>query len=106
MPLTTATESQMLSSWNWLTDYNRRRNRDAFIQVAKIVYQTLTQHGGGPPNGPHSLEQCLVAALLVLNVFKILCRRKSHANPALYQVFALALTHYILDNEWQTIIQP
>jgi hypothetical protein len=105
MPLTTALELATLSSWNWLRDY-RGRNKTVFIEAAKIVYQSLALYSGGPPSGPDALEQSLVAALMVLNVFKILCQRKRHANPFLYPVFALALAHYILDNEWQTIIQP
>ena len=106
MPLTTAVDLANLHSWSWIRDYTRRRNKTAFIQVGKIVYQTLVSHGGSPPTGPNVVEQPLTTALRVSNVFKILCSTKAHANPALYPTFASLLAKYILDNEWHEIIRP
>lgn len=106
MPLTTAMDLAILSSWNWVRDYARTRNKTAFIQVGKIVYQTLTPHGGSPPSGPNAVEQPLSTALRVANIFKILCQAKPHANPTFYPIFAESLTRYILDNEWNEIIKP
>jgi hypothetical protein len=65
MPLTTALELAILTSWSWLRDY-RGRNKTVFIEAAKIVYQSLARYGGGPPSGPNALEQSFVAALMVL----------------------------------------
>ena len=106
MPLTSALDLATLNSWSWIRDYAKTRNKTAFIQLGKIVYQVLVNHGGSPPSGPSDVEQSLVAALRISNVFKILCGAKPHANPALYPTFASALARYILDSAWHVIIQP
>jgi hypothetical protein len=104
MALTTAQDLATLQSWNLLNDY--QRNKAAFIAVAKVVYQTLVNYGGAPPQGPIDIEQPLAAALRVTTIFHRVCAAKRHARPSLYAIFARALARYILDTEWGRIINP
>jgi hypothetical protein len=104
MGLTTAQDLAILHSWSLLRSY--RRNKVPLIAVGKAVYQAITIHGGGAPPSAIGLEQPFTAALRVDNVFKAICASKSHANPSLHAVFALALARYILDFEWQTVTSP
>jgi len=104
MALTTAQDLATLNSWSLLTDYTS--NKTEFVAVGKIVYQALTGHGGSPPSGPNDLEQPLTLALQVTNIFKMVCTAKQHARPILYDLFALSLARYILDNEWTEVTKP
>lgn len=104
MALTTAQDLLTLSSWNWLRDYSK--NRQAFIDIGKIVYQSLTAYSPSYPSGPNVLEPPLTAALRVANIFRILCQSRPFARPSLYPCFASALARYILDNEWAEITHP
>lgn len=104
MGLTTAQDVYNLDTWSWLQDY--RRNKKAFIDVARIVYHVLTKHSGIPPNGPAELEQPLGRALMTCDIYKTLWVSKWHAIPALYPVFANLLARYILDDEWPNVIKP
>ena len=104
MALTTAADLLTLSSRSFLTDYTT--NKNLFIAVGKIVYQTLLTFGGNPGPTPVDMEQPLEVALRSTSVFKTVCAAKLHANPVFYPIFARALARYMMDNDWGDIITP
>lgn len=104
MPLTTSVDIAILKSWNLHRDY--LNNKQTFIDVGRIVYQTLTKHSVAAPHGPHEMEDPLLYALIAYSPFKILCHSKRHASPTFHIAFARALARYMLDNEWSNIIAP
>jgi hypothetical protein len=106
MALTTTADLGLLTIWGWLRAYHR--NRSEFIEIAKIVFRTMNAMSGNPPQLPIDVEPMLADALLCTTLFKKLCvvRRRSFADSRLYPDFALALSRYILDNDWAAIIQP
>ena len=103
MAFTTATDLQTLKSRSFLTDY--MKNRTKFIEVGKIVYQALLNHGGTVP-AEADMERPLAVALQSTTLFNTLCAAKPHANPVFYPTFAYALARYILDDSWNEISTP
>jgi hypothetical protein len=104
MALCTPNDEPTLRTWNVLRDYNR--NRVAFIAFGKACYRALLNHGGATVAVPSALERPLQATLEVQTLFKAICATKRHATPNMNQVWALALSRYMLDNEWTTLIAP
>jgi hypothetical protein len=104
MALCTPNDEPTLRSWNVLQDYNS--NRVAFIGFGKACYQALLAHGGATVAVPSALERPLQATLEVQTLFKAICAAKGHATPNMTQVWALALSRYMLDNEWAILITP
>jgi hypothetical protein len=78
----------------------------AFIAFGKASYRTLLTHGGATVAVPAVLERPLQSTLQVESLFKAICAAKRHATPNMHAVFALALSRYMLDNEWVTLIAP
>lgn len=103
MALTTAQDQQTLSSWNLSTDYQNHRKE--LIEVARIVYRTISSILNGQPQ-PIDCEDALTDALLGTTIFAGILARKRHAAPSLHLPFARAMARHLLDTDWSDIIKP
>ena len=92
-----------LQTRSFLKDYGN--NNSQFIEVGKIVYQTLLTYGGTAPVAS-DVERPLAIALQSTTLFKTLCAAKPHANPKFYPAFAEALARYMLYDAWHVIRTP
>ena len=101
MPLTTATDLRTLHSHSFIISY--QANRQKFIDLGKIVYQTLSKHGGHVVTQA-AMEAPLKAALLNALFFQKICAAKYFALPKFYPAFASSLARHTLDNEWSVNI--
>ena len=102
MPLATAQDITTLNSWGFRDSYNKNRNN--FIDVVRIVYRTLTEHTGRPPNNPGDIVNILATSLQSSNIFLRMVSRSPYMSPILYPAIASAMARYILDDAWHTII--
>jgi hypothetical protein len=77
-----------------------------FFDSAIIRSLQVHDHIEDQVDNPAHLEQPFATALQATNIFQRLCSTKPYASPELYPVFALALSRYILDNDWSVISNP
>ena len=103
MALTTAADLRTLSSHSFILAY--QANSQKFIDLGKVVYQTLSTHGGHVPTQA-AMEAPLALALQGATFFQKLCASRHFALPKFYLTYASALARYTLDNEWGVIIIP
>jgi hypothetical protein len=104
MAFLTATDDQLLKSWNFYAD--SANDTQFFIDVGKAAYKSMMYHGKHPPQ-PGQLVAIFRISLLASQKFaNYMNTKKSHMLPAIWPVFATAVVRYMLDNQWGAISGP
>ena len=93
-------EAETLNYWSFTNEFATYRGD--FVHHAAVVYDTLKKKGLTPDCAEDLLED-VTAAIRGSPQFRAITRRKTHLQPALYDVMANGLAKKLLDLEWSNI---
>ena len=92
-----ARDVQQLGSWNFLSDYQKRRNE--LLTLARAAYLSSHYLKTSKPT-PDDCEGLYKVLLEGAQVFLGMIARKPHLPPQFYDSMCLALAKYVLHTDW------
>lgn len=96
--------SGTLSSWNFVRDYNKYRDR--LIEVARIAYRASCSVKQGQSISQSGFESVLLKSLDGSVVWRKILNSKRHAPPSLRPTFTRAMARYLITQDWNNIVSP